>query len=766
VEKRSIFTRRGNSAGSTMQTRPLTSRSASDRKTPQESAFASVTTLSAANRFTRIAQQLAGVVLSMSPNTLFPVPHILDRLRHEEEKQGGYQPLPAAVRQSVESDVSGVESTVSVWSAMSTKFGVSIEAKRGLGYLITNNNTLAGVFRHQMLCVHEMHRVKRSIDKTVCVEMDERLFPYYSHAPPDAMYQDVYDIRLGDYIKFMCNRVQETCDVCTRTLMDHEIVYTHANVQVAVDVAPAAIELDTTAILVRCRCIQCGACTRYAQLSFLSSLYSFGKYLEQLVYNAHLIPASLCEHSSDCTNVAMDYYWNGTQVQFLRTKNIPYEIRLSKIQLISNLVILYQNQSRLAIQEPDELALRPAITKEWTTSLRRDVMQFYQSAKQRVDFLEDQVMQHVNTESLENAVLMAMLKEMHLQIKNEENGLNSMLALMDIRKINDVRRKFRDRLVGTRLLVDLWEKGYAPQVNTITPDWLVPEWMEPTVGRTHIFPNSWVIVRESEITSIVAFALTSDEYISSLRDMGARPQEDQYDDPDDEVAQIFESMHHEEMEIMERGVSDSFFTFSQYTDEESADRLVLHGIPPLVNADDFMSMNTDESSFDTDGSLNELQANILWLRQQEDGERRTSQEVTMDREAMPTSYRVAPAPFQVEMHYIGYEQGPSPHLLYAFSEGSTRFSCTIYYAAEFEMLRRKCGIQAGYVHSLERCFQWDNFVGRDRSMFYKTQDDKYLIKQLISQDSSAFDHDHLLAFLPAYFDYVDIGVHVPPYLLG
>ena len=49
------------------------------------------------------------------------------------------------------------------------------------------------------------------------------------------------------------------------------------------------------------------------------------------------------------------------------------------------------------------------------------------------------------------------------------------------------------------------------------------------------------------------------------------------------------------------------------------------------------------------------------------------------------------------------------------------FTCIVYYANEFEMLRRQCGVHQIMIESLCRCQSWVASGGKSKSRFYKTQ---------------------------------------------
>jgi len=68
------------------------------------------------------------------------------------------------------------------------------------------------------------------------------------------------------------------------------------------------------------------------------------------------------------------------------------------------------------------------------------------------------------------------------------------------------------------------------------------------------------------------------------------------------------------------------------------------------------------------------------------------------------------------------------HLKYQFREGSATMTCKIFYAEQFDALRRKCGVAERIVESLSRCLKWDSKGGKTKSVFLKTLDDRLVLK--------------------------------------
>ncbi|KAI9834363.1 MAG: hypothetical protein M1819_002974 [Sarea resinae] len=86
------------------------------------------------------------------------------------------------------------------------------------------------------------------------------------------------------------------------------------------------------------------------------------------------------------------------------------------------------------------------------------------------------------------------------------------------------------------------------------------------------------------------------------------------------------------------------------------------------------------------------------------------------------------------------------HLKYQFQEGSAKMLCKVFYAEQFDALRRKCGVSERIVDSLSRCLKWDSKGGKTKSVFLKTLDDRFVLKSLSPIETQAF-----LKFAPAYF---------------
>lgn len=89
---------------------------------------------------------------------------------------------------------------------------------------------------------------------------------------------------------------------------------------------------------------------------------------------------------------------------------------------------------------------------------------------------------------------------------------------------------------------------------------------------------------------------------------------------------------------------------------------------------------------------------------------------------------------------LGLDQGPAfpridsrPHVQYDFTIGNRlRFSCTSYYALQFSHLRKQCGVEEILMRSLERTTGWIAEGGKSKASFFKTADDRFILKTLVT----------------------------------
>lgn len=100
---------------------------------------------------------------------------------------------------------------------------------------------------------------------------------------------------------------------------------------------------------------------------------------------------------------------------------------------------------------------------------------------------------------------------------------------------------------------------------------------------------------------------------------------------------------------------------------------------------------------------------------------------------------------------------PTPiHLRYQVEDENVVMACKIFFADQFDALRRAYGIinPLEFIQSLSRCVKWDSSGGKSGSVFLKTLDDRFVLKELSHSEIDAF-----VQFAPNYFKYMSESIY-------
>uniref|UniRef100_A0A8C2ZRS6 1-phosphatidylinositol 3-phosphate 5-kinase n=1 Tax=Cyclopterus lumpus TaxID=8103 RepID=A0A8C2ZRS6_CYCLU len=86
-----------------------------------------------------------------------------------------------------------------------------------------------------------------------------------------------------------------------------------------------------------------------------------------------------------------------------------------------------------------------------------------------------------------------------------------------------------------------------------------------------------------------------------------------------------------------------------------------------------------------------------------------------------------------------------------FSDANAKFYCRIYYAEEFHKMREEImeSTEEDFVRSLSHCVNWQARGGKSGAVFYATEDDRFILKQMPRLEVQSF-----LDFAPHYFTYI------------
>jgi len=97
------------------------------------------------------------------------------------------------------------------------------------------------------------------------------------------------------------------------------------------------------------------------------------------------------------------------------------------------------------------------------------------------------------------------------------------------------------------------------------------------------------------------------------------------------------------------------------------------------------------------------------------------------------------------------QQPVNYHIELQFSDNTAKFYCRVCFADQFIKLRRLIfpDGEERYIRSLSRCFTWLARGGKSGSSFSKTQDDRFILKQMSRYEVQSFNE-----FAPHYFEYI------------
>nr|XP_040573047.1 1-phosphatidylinositol 3-phosphate 5-kinase fab1-like [Lepeophtheirus salmonis] len=98
-----------------------------------------------------------------------------------------------------------------------------------------------------------------------------------------------------------------------------------------------------------------------------------------------------------------------------------------------------------------------------------------------------------------------------------------------------------------------------------------------------------------------------------------------------------------------------------------------------------------------------------------------------------------------------FSNGGSMHYVWELSEKYyAQFYCNSYFAWEFEKLRNEVLMNPkAYAQSLAECEPWKSSGGKSGLHFYKTKDDRFILKEMSNVEFNCFQE-----FAPQYFEYI------------
>ncbi|KAG0250508.1 1-phosphatidylinositol-3-phosphate 5-kinase, partial [Mortierella polycephala] len=219
--------------------------------------------------------------------------------------------------------------------------------------------------------------------KTTCVGPKIRLIQYYMLET---------DVTLADYLDQICWESNFICPsaACDRPLRDHQRIYAHGEAKVVVTVEQwdSLTTLKKDAIMMWSKCQVCNVETPQVYISEDTKNYSFGKFLELILYQTNLTcRANICPH--DINRDHIRYFGLDTQlVKFERISILLFDINFPPM------LVRCKPEFAARTKNQDLDLVRSLITRYWDSVMERikncifDVVQPSKIAAAKQELLE------------------------------------------------------------------------------------------------------------------------------------------------------------------------------------------------------------------------------------------------------------------------------------------------------------------------------------------------------------------------------------------
>ncbi|CAG8604045.1 8057_t:CDS:10 [Dentiscutata erythropus] len=731
------------------------------------------------NTFANVINQMETTILSASPGVKFPPPHLLMRLEEEET--------------NVNSNIGDINvdfDTISTekyrtYAPLFRSGQVSLDFKTGLSYLMTrSNNTLKGVFKHQSISF-SYARFWSPNSPVLCHNHEIITMDYYNRT------NSHMDKSLGELIDELCDKAYDICEdkTCEHRGIDHVSTYTHNNgrISIIVEESPPDPNLKTftNKIVMWTQCKLCSAKSPIFIMSCSTYLYSFAKYLELLNYNEDFICKDLCPHV-ELRDPLLRCFRKGNFVVKIEYEHVDlFEMRLPKVQ------ITLDKQAASSVEDVEKLfVIDYEDAQRLYNETRLEITYFYLSVKQHITSLEDylrslhieQTNSNVEATVSEKTIhAIRTLDEMTRNFYEDEFKLYDMLKKTNATVLNNARRTLVDRFKATKKQIS---------------------------DTCHVFPESPIITREDEPSSIIAFTLSSQGYLNELsilrydrkrqlsQSAPVTPvSEFHAPTPSASFSLLLGSLKNpSSSDISKHSDSDIDGDGSHSTDEYSiktkrkiieygfSDKIT-YGIESLGSIKPFNLTLTGiidkkkDSEKDMEkgapqrngkfpnlfGSNNTDPEKVKDVKDEKPEKPEISVSEAKNGLSEKENFKVKPTSLPWTRKNQRQKDHGSPHIKHKAIHGNKRITCTVYFAEQFDCLRRRCGIEDIYVDSLSRCTSWKVTGGKSASTFFKTQDDRLVIKQMVNSWKIS-EREALLQFSPKYLEYMNQSSDKPSVL--
>ncbi|CAG8567202.1 27595_t:CDS:10 [Gigaspora margarita] len=685
------------------------------------------------SNFSKVINQMETSILSVSPGVRFPPPHLLMKLKEEE----------ANIHSTL--DDINVDFTISTekyrtYAPLFRSGHISLDFKTGLSYLMTqHNNTLKGVFKHQSIsCSYARFWSPNST--VLCNNNEIITMDYYNKA------NSHMDKSLGELIDEMCDKAYAMCEnkTCEHRGIDHISTYTHNNGRISIIIEESpdlSLKAFAYQIVMWTQCKLCSAKSPVFIMSRSTYLYSFAKYLELLYYNEDFICKDLCPHV-ELRDQLLRCFRRGNFLVKIEYEYVDlFEMRLPKFQ------VSLDKQIASSIEDIENLfTIDNEDSQRLNNETRLEITYFYLSLKQHITSLEDY------------------LRSLHIEQTNSNvEATISEKTINAIRSLEDLTKSFYD---DEFKLYDMLKQTNATILNNVRRALVdqIKMAKKRISDSCHVFPESPVITREDEPSSIIAFTLSSQGYLNELsmlrHDSKRLSSQSAPVTPVSEIHMPTPSASFSLLLGSLKNPSSTNVSKHSVTNDEK----ITYGFESLGSIKPFnLSLTSRDKKKDSEKDVEKsaLQRNVKFSNLF--GSNNTDPEKVKD-----VGVENEKQTFNEKQEYDVIKEVKNVKPEINVSETQNGLSekdskVKMYFAEQFDCLRRRCGIEDIYVDSLTRCSSWKVTGGKSASTFFKTQDDQLVIKQMVKSWTIS-EKEALLQFSPKYFEYMNKSSNKPSVL--
>ncbi|WVF70562.1 hypothetical protein IAT40_005353 [Kwoniella sp. CBS 6097] len=485
-------------------------------------------------RHLQILWRLENQLQSTTPGLALPMPPLLmrvrdeDRLRRERAKQEikeeggqGLEGLPGSSPSMLLSPtLRGHSQGLDPVQGRALAYRLGGDVRAGLGALSNGIDTFEGFIRLQRLetlyCTGTEQTSEAGEKEThICDKPRPSTYVFCDD------HRDVSIEQLVREVKEECEEDPMICSRsgCTSSQGDHLRWWIHAGKRVGLSVKTApkeenSEESESSELDVWTRCEECGSESKPRRMGDLSKTYSWGKFLELLLYTDILRPVKICAHSSTSL---VHYIRIANHVISLTVQPVSVlDTRLPKLQVGPSV------SKRKTGKEPITATLDGLIKKETRNErvevLREEIERYFETAKKQLDSAPAvEVSQPAKEDEKHTAGFTGdhdALQALSTEIASAKDTLLELLNVTPASQLNDTRRQFALQIKTISPKIAALKKKPEGEADVEKIDLSTPEYASSET--VFALPGSTVLIREDEPASVIAYTLSSLAYFTEL----------------------------------------------------------------------------------------------------------------------------------------------------------------------------------------------------------------------------------------------------------